>query len=65
MERADPKKFEVLELLSNLLNWDDEKKQLAGLIGSTHNAANPPQPTRPSGSFARFFGRSGKRENET
>lgn len=30
--RADPKKFEVLQLLSNFLNWDDDKKQQAGLM---------------------------------
>ncbi|CCD24961.1 Rud3p NDAI_0E01450 [Naumovozyma dairenensis CBS 421] len=30
--RADPKKFEVLELLSSFLNWDDDKKQQAGLL---------------------------------
>lgn len=32
--RADPKKFEVLQLLSNFLNWDDEKKQQAGLMNN-------------------------------
>ncbi|CCK68004.1 Rud3p KNAG_0A03170 [Huiozyma naganishii CBS 8797] len=35
--RADPKKFEVLQLLSNFLNWDDEKKQQAGLVGGTNS----------------------------
>ncbi|CCC68215.1 hypothetical protein NCAS_0B01310 [Naumovozyma castellii] len=30
--RADPKKFEVLELLSSFLSWDDDKRQQAGLI---------------------------------
>ncbi|GCF00582.1 hypothetical protein ZYGM_002987 [Zygosaccharomyces mellis] len=30
--RADPRKFEVLELLSSFLNWDDDKKRQAGLI---------------------------------
>ncbi|AMD22717.1 HHL053Wp [Eremothecium sinecaudum] len=30
--RADPKKFEVLELISSFLNWDDDKKMQAGLI---------------------------------
>ncbi|QID85572.1 hypothetical protein GRS66_008154 [Saccharomyces pastorianus] len=32
--RADPRKFEVLELLSNFLNWDEDKKQQAGLISN-------------------------------
>lgn len=30
--RADPKKFEVLELISSFLSWDDEKKRQAGLL---------------------------------
>ncbi|CEP64077.1 Rud3p LALA0_S10e01750g [Lachancea lanzarotensis] len=34
--RADPKKFEVLELISSFLNWDDDKKQQAGLILSAN-----------------------------
>ncbi|SCU93592.1 LAME_0F04346g1_1 [Lachancea meyersii CBS 8951] len=34
--RADPKKFEVLELISSFLNWDDDKKQQAGLIHSAN-----------------------------
>lgn len=32
--RADPKKFEVLELISSFLNWNDDKKIQAGLINS-------------------------------
>ncbi|QLL30922.1 hypothetical protein HG536_0A07370 [Torulaspora globosa] len=30
--RADPKKFEVLELISSFLSWDDDKKRQAGLL---------------------------------
>lgn len=30
--RGDPKKFEVLELISSFLNWDSDKKSQAGLI---------------------------------
>lgn len=32
LDRGDSKKFEVLQLLSNFLNWDDEKKRHAGLL---------------------------------
>ncbi|KAH3666971.1 hypothetical protein OGAPHI_003421 [Ogataea philodendri] len=34
LPRADAKKFEVLQLISNFLNWDDEKKRHAGLMSS-------------------------------
>lgn len=34
-DRGDPKKFEVLTLIANFLNWDDEKKKMAGLIHSS------------------------------
>ncbi|SCW03402.1 LAFE_0G09626g1_1 [Lachancea fermentati] len=34
--RGDPKKFEVLELISSFLSWDDDKKQQAGLIHSAN-----------------------------
>lgn len=30
--RADNRKFEVLELIASFLNWDDDKKEQAGLI---------------------------------
>ncbi|EJS41652.1 rud3p [Saccharomyces arboricola H-6] len=38
--RADPRKFEVLELLSNFLNWDEDKKQQAGLISNNDQSRN-------------------------
>ncbi|RDI82311.1 Ubiquitin conjugation factor [Venturia inaequalis] len=31
MDRADPKKFQVLQLISALLSWSDEQKEQAGL----------------------------------
>lgn len=37
--RADPRKFEVLELISSFLNWDDDKKRQAGLIIDSQNNA--------------------------
>lgn len=30
--RADPRKFEVLDLIASFLNWDDDKKRQAGLL---------------------------------
>ena len=35
--RGDPKKFEVLELISSFLNWDTDKKTQAGLIQNMSN----------------------------
>jgi chromosome segregation ATPase len=34
--RGDTKKFEVLQLLANFLDWDDDKRRHAGLISSTN-----------------------------
>lgn len=31
LERSDPKKFQVLQLIASLLNWTDEQKEQAGL----------------------------------
>lgn len=33
--RGDSKKYEVLQLISNYLNWDNEKRRHAGLISSS------------------------------
>lgn len=38
--RADPRKFEVLELISSFLNWDEDKKKQAGLIYSNERESN-------------------------
>ena len=38
--RGDTKKFEVLRLIANFLNWDDEKKRHAGLISSANYRSN-------------------------
>lgn len=38
--RGDTKKFEVLQLIANFLNWDDEKKRHAGLISSANYRSN-------------------------
>lgn len=39
--RADPRKFEVLELISSFLSWDDDKKRQAGLIYNKEPGSNP------------------------
>ncbi|KAK8175813.1 hypothetical protein IWX90DRAFT_425228 [Phyllosticta citrichinensis] len=42
LDRSDPKKFQVLQLISALLGWNDEQREAAGLSrpGSTATAAN-------------------------
>ncbi|QIW97383.1 hypothetical protein AMS68_002901 [Peltaster fructicola] len=32
LDRSDPKKFEVLQLIAALLGWDEQKKEQAGLL---------------------------------
>lgn len=31
LDRSDPKKFQILQLIAALLNWNDEQKEQAGL----------------------------------
>ncbi|KAK7562656.1 hypothetical protein IWX48DRAFT_606620 [Phyllosticta citricarpa] len=42
LDRSDPKKFQVLQLIAALLGWTDEQREAAGLSrpGSTATAAN-------------------------
>ncbi|KAK7542291.1 putative Golgi matrix protein [Phyllosticta citribraziliensis] len=42
LDRSDPKKFQVLQLIAALLGWNDEQREAAGLSrpGSTATAAN-------------------------
>ncbi|KAK8218673.1 putative Golgi matrix protein [Phyllosticta capitalensis] len=42
LDRSDPKKFQVLQLIAALLGWTDEQKEAAGLSrpGSTATVAN-------------------------
>ena len=53
--RADPKKFEVLQLLSNFLNWDDEKKQQAGLINNPNKSQKKNGPVSKTQSFVSLW----------
>ncbi|MCJ1279977.1 hypothetical protein MMC21_007802 [Puttea exsequens] len=39
LERSDPKKFEVLQLMANLLDWSEEQREQAGL--ARPGASNP------------------------
>lgn len=53
--RADPKKFEVLQLLSNFLNWDDDKKQQAGLMHNPEKSALGSNPVSRTQSFVALW----------
>jgi hypothetical protein len=62
LDRSDPKKFQVLQVIAGLLNWTDEQKEQAGLarpgggVGSLRLPASPfhRTPSTPSLS-AEFF----------
>lgn len=42
LDRSDPKKFQILQLISALLGWSEEQKEQAGLArpGATSNTSN-------------------------
>lgn len=42
LDRSDPKKFQILQLIAALLNWTDEQKEQAGLqrAGGASNSAS-------------------------
>jgi chromosome segregation ATPase len=44
LDRSDPKKFQVLQLIAALLNWTDEQKEQAGLArpGTSNNSLRLP-----------------------
>lgn len=44
IDRADPKKFEALQLIAMLLNWNDEQREQAGLArpGASNNSLRIP-----------------------
>ncbi|RDL37804.1 uncharacterized protein BP5553_05237 [Venustampulla echinocandica] len=44
LDRSDPKKFQILQLISALLNWTDEQKEQAGLArpGASNNSLRLP-----------------------
>ncbi|AAS51327.2 ACR101Cp [Eremothecium gossypii ATCC 10895] len=59
--RGDPKKFEVLELISSFLSWDDEKKTQAGLM---HSSSDTIRKTRRNDSFVSLWAEFLERESE-
>lgn len=44
LDRSDPKKFQILQLIAALLNWTDEQKEQAGLArpGASSNSLRLP-----------------------
>lgn len=44
LDRSDPKKFQILQLIAALLNWTDEQKEQAGLArpGTSNNTLRLP-----------------------
>ncbi|KAG0652023.1 GRIP domain-containing [Hyphodiscus hymeniophilus] len=62
LDRSDPKKFQILQLIAALLNWTEDQKQQAGLArpGTSHSSLRLPSspfhrtPSTPSLS-AEFF----------
>lgn len=49
LDRSDPKKFQILQLIAALLNWTDEQKEQAGLqragaVGNTGSLRLPGTP---------------------
>ncbi|KAF4625244.1 hypothetical protein G7Y89_g12924 [Cudoniella acicularis] len=44
LDRSDPKKFQILQLIASLLNWSDEQKEQAGLArpGASNNSLRLP-----------------------
>ena len=68
LDRSDPKKFQILQLIAALLNWNEEQREQAGLArpgtSGSSNSLRPPSspfhrtPSTPSLS-ADFFPDSG------
>jgi hypothetical protein len=42
LDRSDPRKFQILQVMANLLNWTDEQREKAGLArpGTASTAGN-------------------------
>ncbi|KAI1325891.1 hypothetical protein F5Y16DRAFT_376664 [Xylariaceae sp. FL0255] len=45
LDRSDPKKFQILQIIAGLLNWTDEQREQAGLArpGTSSNSLRLPQ----------------------
>ncbi|KAK4455033.1 putative golgi matrix protein [Podospora aff. communis PSN243] len=46
LDRSDPKKFQILQVIAGLLNWTDEQREQAGLArpGTSHTLRLPASP---------------------
>ncbi|KAL3427670.1 Golgi matrix protein [Phlyctema vagabunda] len=47
LDRSDPKKFQILQLIASLLNWTDEQKEQAGLARPGTSSYSLRLPTSP------------------
>ena len=71
LDRSDPKKFQILQIIAGLLGWTDEQKEQAGLArpGASSVSLRLPMspfhrtPSTPSLSSEFFPDTSGSREN--
>lgn len=72
LDRTDPKKFQILQIIAALLNWTDEQKEQAGLArpGASNSSLRLPispfhrTPSTPSLSSEFFPETSSSRENK-
>lgn len=70
LDRSDPKKFQILQLIASLLNWTDEQKEQAGLArpGASNSSLRLPMspfhrtPSTPSLSSEFFTDPSGNKD---
>lgn len=71
LDRSDPRKFQILQIIAGLLGWTDEQKEQAGLArpGASNNSIRLPMspfhrtPSTPSLSSEFFPDTSSSREN--
>lgn len=64
LPRTDTKRFEILQLISHILDWDDDQRVQAGLArkgfeNTPITSAGPSTPVRRSFTGMRFFGSEG------
>lgn len=72
LDRTDPKKFQILQIIAALLNWTDEQKEQAGLArpGASNSSLRLPvspfhrTPSTPSLSSEFFPDTSSSKENK-
>lgn len=47
LDRSDPKKFQILQLIASLLNWTDEQREQAGLARPGTSSSSLRLPSSP------------------